>query len=381
MLVKSKLPTVGTTIFTTMSALAQQHGAIHLSQGFPDYDPPTELLEACSKAMLQGHNQYAPMAGLLALREQLALTAEKRYGGRVDPEQEITVVPGATEALFCAINALVHHGDEVIMLDPAYDSYQPAVELAGGQAIRVPLLSPEFKLDWQALADAISPRTRMLIINSPNNPSCSLLSQQDLEQLAELLRDTNIILLSDEVYEYLVYDGKTHASVLGNAELRQRSLAVFSFGKSFHATGWKTGYCIAPPELTAELRKVHQYVTFVANTPVQYALADFYASNNNHLAGLANFYQAKRDRFCQALSTSSFKFTPSAGTYFQLVDYSNISELEDLDFCQWLTREVGVAAIPLSPFYQHPPAQRLARFCFAKQDHTLDLAAEKLCQL
>jgi methionine aminotransferase len=379
--ISSKLPRVGTTIFTTMSALAHEHGAINLSQGYPDYNPPPALLELCAAAMHDGHNQYAPMAGLPDLREQLASLGSQRFGTAIDPDSEVTVVPGATEALFCAIMALVQQGDEVILLDPAYDSYEPAVELAGGRAVHVPLAAPDFTVDWQVLTDHINQRTRMLVINTPHNPTGSVLSAADLTQLATILRDTRVLLLSDEVYEYLVYDDHQHASVLAQPELRERSVAVFSFGKTFHATGWKTGYCIAPPEVTTELRKVHQYVTFVANTPVQHALAGFYANDASHLAGLSQFYQAKRDRFCRALANSRFKFKPSAGTYFQLVDYSDISDLDDLAFCQWLTREVGVAAIPLSPFYAEPPPARLARFCFAKQDETLDAAAEILCRL
>lgn len=380
--IDSKLPQVGTTIFTVMSGLAAREGAINLSQGFPDYDPPLGLVQALNTALADGRHQYAPMTGVLPLREQLARVQGARYQCELCPEANITIVPGATEALYCAITALVHPGDEVVVLDPAYDSYAPAIALCGAKAVHVPLSESEgFGIDWQRLKDAIGPKTRMLITNTPHNPTGGLITQSDLDQLAELLRGTNICVLSDEVYEYLVFDGEAHASVLAHEELRERSVAVFSFGKTFHATGWKTGFFIAPEYLTKEVRKVHQYVTFVANTAVQYALADFYAQDQAHLSGLTDFYQQKRDFFCEGLQRTKFKFTPSRGTFFQLVDYSELSDLDDMAFCQALTK-AGVAAIPLSPFYKEPPqGQRLARFCFAKGDETLAKALEVLSGL
>lgn len=381
MKIDSKLPNTGTTIFTVMSALANEHGAINLSQGFPDYNPPAKLLEAACAALSEGHNQYAPMAGLFDLRLQVAALTKLRHHYDANPETEITIVPGATEAIFCAIQACVNHGDEVIVFDPAYDCYEPSVTLAGGKTIHLPLQLPDFHIDWQQLADAITAATRMIIINSPHNPTGSVLNQQDLERLADIVRDTRIIILSDEVYEYLVYDGHTHQSVLSHAELRERSYAVFSFGKTLHATGWKTGYCIAPAELSRELRKIHQYVCFVAVTPIQRALADYLSHHWGQLSALSNFYQQKRDLFCQGLSKSRFSLKPSAGTYFQLADYGEISDMGDLEFSRWLTTEIGVAAIPLSPFYASEHKSKLVRFCFAKQDATLQEALIKLCQI
>ena len=375
--IESKLPNVGTTIFTVMSAMAAQEGAINLSQGFPDYNPPQGLVDALIEALRDGQHQYAPMIGLPALREQLAVTLRDRYARKLDMDTEITVGPGATEALYCAITALVRPGDEVIVFDPAYDSYAPAIELAGAKPVHIPLISGSFGIDWQRLRDSINARTRMLVINTPHNPTGSALGVDDLDQLAEALRDTDVMVLSDEVYEYLMFDGHQHCSVISHDELFARSIAVFSFGKTFHATGWKTGYCVAPRQIMVEIRKVHQYVTFVANTAIQCALARFYAEDTAHLSGLADFYQNKRDLFCAGLRNTRFTFTPSAGTYFQLVDYSALSDLPDTEFCNAITRR-GVAAIPLSPFYADPPDQRLARFCFAKNDETLTQALELL---
>lgn len=377
----SKLPNVGTTIFTRMSQLAAEFGALNLSQGFPDFASPPALIEAAMRHLQAGHNQYAPMTGLPRLREQVALKVAGLYGRSVNAETEVTIVPGATEAIFCAVQALIRPGDEAIVLDPCYDSYEPAVELAGGRCIHVPLQLPDFAIDWQCLADAITPRTRLIFINSPHNPSGALLSRADLDQLAELVREREIWLISDEVYEHLVFDGAQHASVLAHEELYQRSFVVSSFGKTYHVTGWKTGYVVAPAALTAELRKVHQFVTFVAVTPLQHALADFMAEHPEHVSELPAFYQAKRDLFCNQLAASRFSFTPSPGTYFQLADYSAIRpDLNDLQMAEWLTREQGVAAIPVSVFYQQPPAEmRLVRFCFAKREETLLAAAEKLC--
>ena len=377
----SKLPNVGTTIFTRMSQLAAQTGAINLSQGFPDFASPPALLEAAIRHLQAGNNQYAPMTGLPRLREQVALKVAGLYGRSVNADTDVTIVPGATEAIFCAVQALIRPGDEAIVLDPCYDSYEPAVELAGGRCVHVPLQLPDFSVDWQRLADSITPRTRLIFINSPHNPSGALLSCGDLDQLAELIRERDIWLISDEVYEHLVFDGAGHASVLAHEELYQRAYVVSSFGKTYHVTGWKTGYVVAPPALTAELRKVHQFVTFVAVTPLQHALADFMAEHPEHIAELPAFYQVKRDLFCERLVSSRFSFIPAPGTYFQLADYSAIRpDLDDVAMAEWLTREKGVAAIPVSVFYQQPPAEmRLVRFCFAKREDTLLAAAERLC--
>ena len=382
-MITSKLPNVGTTIFTVMSQLAAETGAINLSQGFPDFDGPQALRDALSRHVAEGHNQYAPMTGLPALRQQVAAKIARSYGRKVDPETEITITPGATQAIFCAIQTVVQPGDEVIIFDPCYDSYEPSVELAGGRCVHVQLTLGEFAIDWQKLSDAISPRTRMIVINSPHNPSGALITRADLDRLAALIADRDIYLLSDEVYEHLVFDGVQHASVLAHEELYQRAFVVSSFGKTYHVTGWKTGYVVAPPALTAELRKIHQYVSFCGVTPLQYALADFMAEHSEHVEELPAFYQAKRDFFCDRLKASRFSFTPVGGTYFQLVDYSQIRpDLNDVDMSLWMTREHGVASIPISVFYQSPPeGQRIIRLCFAKREETLRLAAEKLCAI
>lgn len=382
-MIASKLPNVGTTIFTRMSQLAAETGAINLSQGFPDFSAPAALCDAVARHIGAGHNQYAPMTGLPALRQQVAAKVATFYGRKVDVDTEVTVTPGATEAIFCAIQAVVRAGDEVIVLDPCYDSYEPSVELAGGRCVHVPLALPGFAIDWQRMTDALSDRTRMIILNSPHNPSGALISRAELDQLAALIRGRDIYLVSDEVYEHLVFDGQAHVSVLSHDELYARAFVVSSFGKTYHVTGWKTGYVVAPPALSAELRKVHQYVNFCGVTPLQWALADFMADHPEHLTELPGFYQAKRDLFCDLLAGSRFGFTRAAGTYFQLVDYSAIRpELEDVAMAEWLTREHGVAAIPVSVFYQSAPRDlRLVRFCFAKREETLRQAAEKLCAI
>ncbi|MBD8575033.1 pyridoxal phosphate-dependent aminotransferase [Pseudomonas syringae] len=382
-MIDSKLPNVGTTIFTTMSQLATETGALNLSQGFPDFDGPQALRDALSRHVAQGHNQYSPMSGLPALRQQVAAKIQRSYGVRVDPEREVTITPGATQGIFCAVQTVIRPGDEAIIFDPCYDSYEPSVELAGGRCVHVQLDPQNFAIDWQKLSDALSPRTRLIVINSPHNPSGALLSRADLDRLAALIAGRDIYLISDEVYEHLVFDGRKHESVLAHEALYARAFVVSSFGKSYHVTGWKTGYVVAPPALTTELRKVHQYVSFCSVTPLQHALADFMAEHPEHVEELPAFYQAKRDLFCDQLAGSRFSFERVSGTYFQLVDYSQIRpDLNDVDMATWMTREHGVASIPVSVFYQSPPeGQRLIRLCFAKREETLRQAAEKLCAI
>jgi methionine aminotransferase len=382
--IDSKLPRVGTTIFTVMSRLAAEHGAINLSQGFPDFEPPPRLLDLANEHLHRGGaaaNQYAPMTGLPRLREAIAAKVAGYYGAQVDPEAAITVTAGGTEALFCAIHALVRQGDEVVLLDPAYDSYAPAVELAGGRTVRVSLQRPGFGIDWQRLRDVLqSPRVRLLILNFPHNPSGATLSTADLDQLAALLRGTAAFVLSDEVYEHMLFDGRTHHSVLTHPELADRSLIVSSFGKTYHATGWKVGYCVAPAALMDEFRKVHQFVQFVVATPLQAAIADFMFECPGHVLELPGFYQRKRDHFAGLLAGTRFRFEPTHSTYFQLVDYSAVSDLPDTEFARLLTTRHGVAAIPISVFYDDPLSikDRIVRFCFAKHEATLEAAAAKL---
>jgi len=382
-MIASKLPNVGTTIFTTMSQLAAETGALNLSQGFPDFDGPLALREAVARHVMDGHNQYSPMTGLPALREQVAAKIERCYGAQVNPDLEVTITPGATEAIFCAVQAIVRPGDEVIVFDPVYDSYEPSVELAGGRCVHVQLSPGTFTIDWERLNAALSPRTRLIMLNSPHNPSGALISQSDLDRLAVLVEQLGLYVISDEVYEHLVYDGVKHASVLSHAGLYQRAFVVSSFGKTYHVTGWKTGYVVAPPALSAELRKIHQYVNFCGVTPLQWGLADYMAAHPEHVGELPGFYQAKRDLFCDLLDRSRFTFTRTPGTYFQVVDYSAIRpDLNDVEMSLWLTREHGVATIPISVFYQSPvEGQRLVRLCFAKREDTLRAAAEKLCAI
>lgn len=380
-MIDSKLPDIGTTIFTRMSALATKHDALNLSQGFPDFDAPIALREAMARHVMAGHNQYAPMAGARVLRQEIAAQVKRDRGISADPETEITVVPGATEAIFCAIMASIKHRDEVIVMDPCYDSYEPAITLAGGLAVHVPLTSVNFGIDWERVYTVVNSHTRMIIINSPHNPTGSTLSKVDLQTLESLAEQHNLLVLSDEVYEHLVFDGQQHHSVLDYPALRARSFAIFSFGKTYSVTGWKTGYCIAPDELTQELRKVHQFVCFVAVTPVQLAIADFMHDRPDYTASLAAFYQAKRDLFCHALQDSKFGIVPSAGTYFQLLDYSRLTLEHDTHLCERWTVEHGLASIPISVFYQEPPKQQYLRFCFAKNDAVLLQAAEILCKI
>ena len=375
----TKLPNVGTTIFTVMSQLAAEHGAVNLGQGFPDFAVPSRLVDELERAMRAGHNQYAPMTGVPALREAIAGKALRCYGARVDPDAEITVTSGATEAIFDAVHAVVRPGDEVIVLDPAYDCYEPAIDLAGARAVHVPLDPASFAVDWQQVRAAVTPATRMIMVNSPHNPSGAMFSADDMQALAGLLRDTGIYLLSDEVYEHIVFDGRRHESVLRWPELRERAFVVSSFGKTYHCTGWKIGYAIAPPALSAEFRKVHQYNVFCTFAPAQHAFAAMIRQEPEHYEQLGAFYQEKRDRFREQLLGTKFKPLPVPGGYFQLVDYSAVSDLPDAEFVKWLTVEHGVTAIPLSPFYETPPAgQRLARLCFAKNEATLDAAIARL---
>ena len=374
----SKLPRVGTTIFTVMSRLAAESGAVNLGQGFPDFQPPERLRQLVGEHLAAGRNQYAPMAGLPALLEAIAESSARRHGWRIDPANEITVTAGGTEALFAAIHAVVRAGEEVVLLDPSYDSYGPAAELAGARVVRVPLAVVDFRIDWDRLAAAIGPRTRLLIVNTPLNPAGSVLEASDWDRVADLLDGTDACVLSDEVYEALVFDGHRHSGVLGNPRLRERAFAVFSFGKTYNATGWKVGYCVAAPPLTAEFRKVHQFLTFAVSTPVQHAIADFMREQPGFADGQGRFYQARRDRFAGLLQGSRFSLRPVHGTYFMLADYSAVSSLQDAAFCEELTRRHGVAAIPLSPFCEQPPAARLVRFCFAKEDGTLEAASAKL---
>ncbi|WP_114650103.1 pyridoxal phosphate-dependent aminotransferase [Pseudothauera hydrothermalis] len=378
--VASRLPKVGTTIFTVMSRLAQECGAINLSQGYPDFNAEDLLFERVAHWMRAGANQYPPMAGVPALREAIARKVEALYGAAYDVDSEITVTAGATQALFTAVAALVHPGDEVIVFEPAYDAYAPAIELQGGHVVRMRLSAPDYRPDWAAVAAAITPRTRMIMINSPHNPTATVWSADDMAQLAALIRNTGIVVVSDEVYEHIVFDGIHHESCARHPELAARSLIVSSFGKTYHITGWKVGYVVGPRELMAEFRKVHQFNVFTVNTPVQHALADYMADASRHL-GLAAFYQDKRDFFRNALSASGFELLPSRGTYFQLARYHALSDLPDTAFCEYLTREIGVAAIPLSAFFADGHDERVVRFCFAKQSDTLARACERLVKL
>jgi methionine aminotransferase len=379
--VESKLPHVGTTIFTVMSRLASECGAINLSQGFPDFDPPARLVDLVAEKMREGVNQYAPMTGWPALLEAIAGKVRDLYGCSVDPQASVTVTSGATEALFCAIHAVVRPGDEVILLEPAYDSYQPAVELAGGRTVRVPLLRPDYCVDWERVRAAVTPRTRLIIVNSPHNPTGAVFVAADLDALQDILRDNDVLVLSDEVYEHIVFDGRPHQSLLTRPALAARSFVVSSFGKTYHCTGWKVGYCVAPPALTAEFRKVHQFVQFAVAAPMQAALAGFLAECPAHARDLGAFYQAKRDHFLGLLARTPLRAIPTAGTYFQLADYAAVSDLPDLEFACWLTREVGVAAIPVSVFSATTAPGRVVRFCFAKSDATLEAAGRRLASL
>ena len=379
----SKLPDVGTTIFTVMSALASEQGALNLSQGFPDFDGPEALLQAVNAHMRSGQNQYPPMAGVAALREAIAAKVSDLYELACNADTEITVTAGATEALFCAIAAVVHAGDEVIVLDPAYDSYDPVIRLQGAVPVHVPLLAPSYRIDWDRIDAAITANTRLLILNSPHNPTGMVMDENDIAALSALCAKYDIYLIGDEVYEHMVFDRARHLSLCRYAELYARSFVISSFGKTYHVTGWKVGYCVAPPALTTEFQRVHQYVTFTVNTPVQLGIADFLRQYPQHHQQLPAFYQAKRDLFCELLQGSRFTLVPSQGTYFQLLGYHAISAESDASLARRWTREQGIASIPISVFYQNPEASRhrALRFCFAKDDDTLAKAADILCRL
>ncbi|MEY4640333.1 MAG: hypothetical protein RLZZ227_327 [Pseudomonadota bacterium] len=381
--IDTKLPKVGTTVFTVMSQLALEHGAVNLGQGFPDFEAPQRLRSKLHEAMQAGLNQYAPMTGVALLREQIAHKVRALYGRSVDADSEVTVTSGATEAIFAAIAAVVRSGDEVIVLDPCYDSYEPAILLSGGTPVHVSLVEGSFCVDWERVRRAVTRKTRMIIVNSPHNPCGSVFTAADLAALAELVCERDIFVLSDEVYEHIVFDGASHQSLSCHQELAARSFIVSSFGKTYHCTGWKIGYCVAPRALSAEFRKVHQYLTFSSFGPAQYALADMLEHEPQHHLDLPAFYQARRDEFRALLQGSRLRLLPVAGAYFQLADYTTIApDKTDEQFCEWLVREKGVAAIPLSAFYDNPPpGQRLVRFCFAKSAATLATAAERLCRL
>lgn len=378
--IASKLPNVGTTIFTVMSRLAAEHNAINLSQGFPDFDCSPQLRALLVKYVNAGVNQYPPMAGILPLREALAEKAQALYGVAYNPEHEITVVPGATYGIYTAVATIIRPGDEVILFEPAYDSYAPAVEVNGGKPVYVELRYPDYSIDWQAVQEAITPRTRMMILNTPNNPTASVFSAEDMRVLEGMLRDTDIVVVSDEVYEHIVFDGHAHQSVARFPGLAERSFVVSSFGKTYHVTGWKTGYVMAPRELMAEFRKVHQFNAFVTNSPVQYALADYMKDRDAYLA-LAAFYQRKRDFFLDGVKASRFRPLPSRGTFFQNLCYDAVSEEKDTDIAIRLTKDFRVASIPVSVFYRQPPAHRVLRFCIAKSEETLARGAEILCRI
>ncbi|OOQ61620.1 methionine aminotransferase [Mucilaginibacter pedocola] len=376
----SKLPQTGTTIFTVMSALAAEVGAINLSQGFPDYDSSPELITLVSKAMQKGYNQYAPMPGLMALREQIAIKTEKLYGAVYNPDTEITVTAGATQAIFTAISAVIHPNDEVIIFEPAYDCYAPAIKLMGGVVKSLELDPPDYRIAWDMVKRLINGKTKMIILNSPHNPTATILSKEDIDELSALIKHQDILILSDEVYEHLIYDGEEHQSMARYPELQQRSFIVSSFGKTFHATGWKMGYCLAPAYLMAEFRKIHQFLVFSVNTPMQVAIAEYLKDENTYLS-LPGFFQQKRDYFREGLAGSRFKLLPCAGSYFQSVTYDAITDEKDADYAIRLTKEIGVASIPVSAFYRKGNDKHVLRFCFAKRQETIDKAVDRLLKV
>jgi methionine aminotransferase len=376
----SKLPDVGVTIFTVMSKLAADHRAINLSQGYPDFHTHADLIDLVKRAMENGLNQYAPMQGLPALREQIARKIQWLYGAVVNPDTDITITSGATEALYAAITAVVRPGDEVIVIEPAYDAYAPAIQLNQGVAVFIPLTFPGYAVDWERLSAAITPRTRLIILNSPHNPTGTAFEADDIAALKSIADRHHLYILSDEVYEHIIFDGRRHESMLRHLQLAEKSFVVGSFGKTYHTTGWKIGYCAAPPALSKEFQKVHQFLTFASNTPIQHAYAEFMQRQELY-AELAAFYQAKRDKFLQLMQGSRFTPLPCAGTYFQMMDYSAITDEPDVDFARRLTTAYGVAAIPPSVFYHERKDHKVLRFCFAKQDQTLEQAAEILCKI
>ena len=380
MKVQSKLPDVGITIFTVMSNLANEHSATNLSQGFPDFDVDPKLLDLVDKYMRAGYNQYAPMQGVAALRARIAEKAQQLYEAAYDPATEITVTSGATEALFAAITAVVQTGDEVIVMEPAFDCYVPAIELNGGTPVFVKYRFPDYHIDWDDVKRAITSKTRLIILNSPHNPTGAVLSSEDISALKRIARDTDVLIVSDDVFEHIIFDGRVHESLARHPELAQRSFVISSFGKTYHTTGWKIGYCLAPEPLSAEFQRVHQFLTFASNTPIQHAYAEFMQNKNAYLK-LSEFYQQKRDTFLALIEPSRFKPIPCGGTYFQMLDYSAISDEPDAAFAKRLTIEHGVASIPPSVFYHDGEDHRVLRFCFAKKDETLERAAEKLCKI
>lgn len=378
--IASKLPNTGTSIFAVMTQMAREHDAINLSQGFPDFEVSPVLIELVAKYMREGYNQYAPMPGVPALREIIAVKTKNLYGAEYNPDTEITVTPGATQAIYAAISAFIRDEDEVILFEPAYDSYVPAIRMNGGVPISSKLKAPTFAIDWEEVRHLVNSRTKMIIINSPHNPTGSILGPDDMAALEKLVSNTGIIVLSDEVYEHIIFEGKQHESVCRYPGLAERSLVTCSFGKTFHATGWKTGYCIGPANLMKEFRRVHQFMVFCSNAPVQYALAEFLQDPSNY-EGLGPFYQTKRDFFLNAVKKSRFKAIPAGGTYFQLLDYSAISDQDEMGFAEWLTKEHKVAGVPTSSFYHKTTNNQLLRFCFAKSEETLQKAADILCRI
>jgi methionine transaminase len=379
-MLRSKLPDVGLTIFSVMTQLSNDYNAINLSQGFPDFDVHPDLLDLVNKYMRSGHNQYAPMQGVLSLREMIAEKVMELYNAVYDPVSEITVTSGATEALFSAIAAVVHKDDEVIVLEPAFDSYVPAIQLNGGIPVYVKLRFPEYGIDWDEVKESVTSKTRLIILNSPHNPTGAVLSGDDIAALKHIVKDTKILILSDEVYEHIIFDGIRHESISRHPELLSRSFVISSFGKTYHTTGWKIGYCLAPAALSKEFQTVHQFLTFASNTPIQFAYAEFMRNKDVYL-NLSTFYQKKRDRFLKLIEKSRFKPIPCHGTYFQMLDYSEISDEPDIQFSKRLIMEHGVASIPPSVFYHQKDDHKVLRFCFAKKDETMDKAAEKLCKI
>lgn len=378
--ITSKLPNVGTTIFTVMSALATEHKAINLSQGFPDFEMPEELVRLTCDALQNGYNQYSPMAGWMPLRESIAAKVHDLYGVDINPDSEITITPGGTYGIYTAFTTVLQPGDEVLVFEPAYDSYIPNIEINGGVAVRIPLTFPTYRINWESVRAKITPRTRMIALNTPHNPTGSILRGSDIEQLRQLVEEFDLLIMSDEVYEHLIYDGEPHQSILRYEDLRQRAFVNFSFGKVYHCTGWKMGYCIAPPAFTAEFRKVHQFNCFSCYTPAQVALAE-YLKNKEAYRSISAFYQKKRDYFAELMKQTRFKPLPSYGSYFQLYYFNHLSDLSDKDFAIWLTKEHGVACIPVSAFYQEGIDNGVVRFCFAKKQETLEKAVERLVKL